>query len=525
MNPRTLGPHSSWRLKMPETEKPFDIHAYIEIALRRKWYIIIPLVCSILVSFGVYKYLPKVYRATTLILVQPQRVPESYVRPTITDPMTSRLNTIGQEILSRTRLEKVIQEFNLYSELHSKPMEEIIEIMRKAIEVKVQENPRTERTQNSFTISFEGKEPRTVMMVTNKLASLFIEENLRVRETQAESTAEFLSKELLHMEDQLKRKEQQIQSFKERNIGQLPQQQDANLRILDRLQQQLQTTNQNLRAAEDRAVLYQNQIGYLKNAGPQRNLVPGPENLVREQLPEDPLITQLNNLKRDLSIAQSKYTESHPDVIDLKKKIANLEPKVQAKIKAAQEVSAEDNVPAFVLDPATKKLLTQYTEQMNEAQLEARRYKDEVRDVKEQIAQYEKRVEETPKREQELLLLTRDYDLLKSNYQSLLDKKIQAQMAENLERKQQGEQFKILDPARLPEKPVKPDRNRILLMGAIFGIMASLGLTWFRESMDQSFHSVSDVEVYLAIPVIATIPNLKEEQHVSEKRRAISPRR
>src|SRR5512139_3968895 len=155
---------------MPETEQPFDIRQYLEVVLRRKWYITIPLVCSLLISFGAYKYLPKVYRATTLILVQSQRVPESYVRPTITDSMASRLNTISQEILSRTRLEKVIQELNLYPDLVTKkPMEEIVESMRKSIEVKVQENPRNERQQNSFTISYEGKEPRTVMTVTNKL--------------------------------------------------------------------------------------------------------------------------------------------------------------------------------------------------------------------------------------------------------------------------------------------------------------------------------------------------------------------
>jgi len=511
-----------------ETEKPFDIHAYIEIALRRKWYIIIPLVCSILISFGVYKVLPKVYRAATLILVQPQRVPEAYVRSTITDPMTSRLNTIGQEILSRTRLEKVIQEFNLYPELQNKkPMEEIIDNMRKAIEVKVQNSLRddrlneriNERITNSFSISYEGKEPRTVMMVANKLASLFIEENLKVRESQAEGTSEFLSKELLNMEDQLKKKEQQIQNFKERNIGQLPQQQDANLRILERMQQQLQTTNQNLRATEDRSVLLQNQIGFLKKGdslqstrGLQKNLAPGSEDLGSGQLSEDPLITQLNLLKRELSSAQSKYTESHPDVIDLKKRIASLERKVEAKIKAGQEGVAEDNLSASISDPATKRLLTQYTDQLNEVQLEAKRYKEEIRSLKEQIALYQKRIEETPRREQELVLLSRDYELLKSNYQSLLDKKIQAQMAENLERKQQGEQFKILDPARLPEKPFKPDRNRILLMGAIFGLMAGLGLTWFRESMDQSFHTVPEVEQYLEIPVIAVIPSLKEEK-------------
>ena len=145
-------------------------------------------------------------------------------------------------------------------------MEGIVEMMRKAIEVKVQTNPRDERTQNSFSISFEGKDPKTVMMVTNKLASLFIEENLKVRESQAEGTSEFLTKELQGMEERLKQKEQDIRNFKERSMGQLPQQLDANLRILERLQQQLKTTNESLRAAEDRSVVIQNQIEQLKKA-------------------------------------------------------------------------------------------------------------------------------------------------------------------------------------------------------------------------------------------------------------------
>lgn len=510
---------------MPTTEKPFNIHDYLEIGLRRKWYIIIPLILCVLVSCGVYKYLPKIYKATTVILVQPQRVPESYVRATITDSVAGRLSTIGQEILSRTRLEKVIQEFNLYSEVRNKvPMEGIVEMMRNAVEVKVQTTPQNDRTQNSFSISFEGKDPKTVMMVTNELAALFIEENLRVRESQAEGTAEFLSKELMEMEERLKQDERAIRNFKERSMGQLPQQLDANLRTLERLQQQLQTTSENLRAAEDRNMLLQNQIEQLKTRGQfsmshrlHGDTGSGTEDMGREGIPEDPLIIQLNNLKRELASAQSKYKDTHPDVIDLKKKIANLELKVK-KLFERQEAEragtgmSDESLSGFTLDPNTARLIAQYTEQYNSAMLETKRLKEEIKNLKEQIGIYQRRIEETPKREQEIALLTRDYDLLRTNYQSLMEKKIQARMAENLERKQQGEQFKILDPARIPVKPFKPDRNKMLLMGGVIGLVAGLGLVWFRESMDQSFHAVSDLEEYLGIPVIAAIPNLIEER-------------
>ena len=240
-------------------------------------------------------------------------------------------------------------------------------------------------------------------------------------------------------------------------------------------------------------------------------------------------MTQLNNLKRDLESAQSKYKETHPDIIDLKRKIANLEPKVKEIVekREAERKSAlpdrtkevtEEELPPPTPDPNTERLFTQYTEQYNNALLEAKRAKEEVKNLKEQLVLYQRRIEDTPKREQELVLLTRDYDLMKANYQSLSDKKVQAQLAENLERKQQGEQFKILDPARLPEKPIRPDRNRILLIGAVIGLALGLGLTWFRESLDRSFKTVADLETTLGIPVLATIPNLKEE--IKEERKA-----
>jgi polysaccharide chain length determinant protein (PEP-CTERM system associated) len=499
-----------------ETNNPqnlLNIHDYLEVGLRRKWYIIVPLVVSIMVSFGVYKYLPKVYRATTLILVQPQSVPENYVRPTITDSVINRLNTIGQEIMSRTRLEKVIQEFNLYRDIRKKvPMEEVVERMRKAIEVKVEEEKK-ERTRNFFTISFEGENPTIVMMVTNKLASLFIEENLKVRELQAGGTSDFISKELLTMEDRLKRKEQEVRMFKERSMGQLPQQLDANLRILEQLQQQLRTASEKIRAAEDRSIIFQGQIEQLKQLEPRRD--PLQQGSRSPRISEDPLVAQLSLLKRELAVAQSKYKEAHPDVIDLKKKVAALESEVEGRLKEGSpggEGIVVKNLPSPRPDSDTERLTHQVTEQYNNAVLEAKRLKEEEKSLKGQMSLYQRRIEDTPKREQELVLLTRDYDMLKANYQSLLDKNLQAQMAENLERKQKGEQFKILDPAVLPEKPVKPDRNRILLIGGLLGVALGIGLTWFRESSDQSFRTVSQVEDYLGIPVLATIPNLKEEK-------------
>ena len=519
INPKTINSETT----KPEIANPqgsqstLSIYDYLEIGLRRKWYLIVPLVVSILVSFGVYQYLPKVYRATTLILVQRQSVPEKYVQTTITDTVINRLNTISQEILSRTRLERVIEEFNLYQDLRKKvPMEEVVETMRKAVEVKVQEEKR-EPTQNSFTISFEGEEPRVVMIVTNKLASLVIEENLKVRELQAGGTSDFISKELLAMEDRLKHKEQEIRMYKERSMGHLPQQLDANLRILEQLQQQLRTTSEKIKAAEDRSIMFQSQIEQLKRLEPRRD--PLEEGLIGQPIPEDPLVTQLKLLKRELASVQTRMKETHPDVIDLKKKIAALESRVEDRAKEGRpegEGIVVRNLPSPRLDSETERLYRQVTEQYNNAVLEVKRLNEEEKNLKEEIRLYQRRIEDTPKREQELVLLTRDYDMVKTNYQSLLDKNLQAQMAENLERKQKGEQFKILDPAVIPEKPIKPNRNKIFLIGCVLGLVLGLGLTWFRESLDQSFRRVPAVEDSLGIPVVATLPNLRKEKGEAE---------
>lgn len=525
---------------MNTQDNRFNIYEYWAIALRRKWCVIIPLMVSTLISFAVYKYLPKVYKATTLILVQPQKVPETYVRSTITASVTERLHTTSQQILSRTRLEQIIQEFNLFREMRNKvPAEGIVEKMRKAIEINLQG-----RLQNTFSISFQGEEPRTVMMVTNKLASLFIEENLKVREVQAEGTSEFLNKELQHMEKLLIQKEREVQKFKERHMGELPQQLDANLRILERLQQQFKAVSESRRAAEDRTLILKNQMDQLKTLEhslkaqlpPPREMRAEPrpkpqEERARppqERAPEDPLVTQWNHLQRELAALQSKYTETHPDVLDLKRKIAKLTPRamdILEKARAAKSAepapapppAAEEKPPPPMPNPIGEGLMIQMAEQYNGSLLEMKRLKEEEESLRGQIALYQKRIEDTPSRESELILVMRDYDLLKTNYQSLMNKKIQAQMSENLEKKQQGEQFKVLDPARLPETPIWPDLKKLLLIGAFMGLVSGLGLAWLLESRDQSFYAPAEVEDFLKLPVLAEIPNLESEIKMAAK--------
>ena len=468
---------------------------YIEMALRRKWWIIIPFVACVGLSYCYYKSLPKIYKATTLILVQPQEVPEDYVKPTVKSPVSGRLSTLSQQILSRTRLESVIRELNLYSDKVGRlASEEIVDLMRKTIKIEIQKS-RGRDVQNTFTISYEGREPRQVMLVTNRLASLFIEENLRAREKQAVETSDFIDRELSASEVALREKEKDIRTFKELYMGELPGQLDANLRILERLQDQIKNNTDSRKASEERRIMLQREISDLSGqitSGIADGVVLG-----------DSRLTKLTQLKARLNELQSMYTDKHPDVIDTRAQIAKLQKDIAKQVDIGEKPNSEGKLSVF--NPA----LTRLRGELVEVKLEISRLKVEGKSLKKQIEMYQRRVENTPKREQELATLTRDYDLLKGNYQSLLDKRIQAKMAENLERRQMGEQFKVLDPARMPEKPFRPDPKRIMLIGVFLGLVLGGGLGYMKESMDQSFHKIEEIEDILSFPVIATIPRIK----------------
>lgn len=474
---------------------------YIEMALRRKWCIIIPFVVCIGLSFGVYKKLPKIYKAETLILVVPQEVPEDYIKPTVKSSISDRLSTLKQQILSRTRLESVIREFRLYSDKIGKlTMEEIVELMRKGIEIKV----RRVRGPDTFTISYQGRDPSKVMMVTNRLASLFIEENLRAREQVATGTSDFLRKELFSIETALKDKEQDIRTFKERHMGELPEQLNANLRILGRLQDQVKDTYDALKTAEERRFMLQRELSQLSERESAASDAVGSEVVVENQL-----VTQLNQLITKLNELRSIYTDKHPDVIDTRAQIARLEKDIAQQI-AEQEAPNKGTNP-HIRPLVENPMAAQLKREFREIKLEIGRLKVERESLKKQIAMYQRRVENTPRTEQELATLLRDYDLLKDNYKSLLNKQIQSKLAENLERRQKGEQFKILDPARMPEKPFKPNPQKVMLVGAFLGLLLGGGLGYMKETVDRSFHKIEEIEEFLELPVIAAIPLIRTE--------------
>ena len=467
--------------------------------LRRLWYIIIPVIV-VMIGAVLYAYTsPKLYRSSTLILITPQKVPEAFVRPTVTSTIGERLQSIGQEIMSRTRLEQIISELRLYQEeIKSGSLEGIVELMRKNIQVEIKGR------EGYFTISYIGKDPKIVTVVTNKLASLFIEENLKLREQQAQGTSEFLSTELQATKAKLEEQEKMIAHFKRQFMGELPEQRDANLRILEQLQLQYQRISDSLRAAQDRKLFFQKQLSDLELVIASEESARGTSSLTgRNKSSQE---TQLEQLKNQLSDLQTKYTEKHPDIQIVRKRIAELEAEI-GKVKSEKEKGLKEGGKSLSVDPRHNEI----KDRLIGTEKEIERLKEEDAKIRAQMAKYSERVEKTFGRELEISNLTRDYQNAKETYQSLLRKSQEAQQAENLERRQKGEQFKVIDPARTPGMPFKPDIPKILLFGLLLGIGSGFGLAFFREQMDRSFRDAEDLEATLGLKVIANIPKIEKK--------------
>lgn len=503
---------------MAQPVRQESVFQYLEILIRRRWAVIVPAAVigglTVLIVFSI----PATYQSTTLILVEAQKVPETLVRTTVTTPIEDRLQAISQQILSRTRMQRVIEKFDLYqsnaphpegwiakwwerfrygrpAESSSSPVTlDHVERLRRNIDIQV---PRGRNPGSTISISFVGDDPRTVMDVTNELASLFIEENLRVREAQAEGTTEFLENELQQMKVRLEAHEEALRGFKERSMGELPEQLETNLRTLDRLQIERQMLENSLKNAEDR---YADLTRQLTGDAPGGGGVP---------------LTgagRLQTLRTRLANLRTEYTEEYPDIVLLKKEIASIEADI-----AAQAAAPPSSVPPAGDESANTQLANQRRE------IQTIRQRQQV--VVAQIKDYEKRVERTPHREQQLAMVLRDYENVRRSYQTLLDKRQEAKIAESLERRQKAEIFRVLDPANFPERPYQPNRPLLILLGIAGGLVAGIGLAVFREQLDASIKTEADlVEASTGIPVLAVVPFVAPRVGKKPMRTAAAPK-
>lgn len=484
-----------WRLfcrvrgfHMKKQQEKIDFSQYLDVIRRRKFYVIPAFFIACIAGLAYCLTTPPVYRASTTIAVDRQKVPESFVRPTVTAGIDERLQAIGDEILSRTNLEQVIRRLDLYPADRKRklPMELIVEKMRKSINVDLSKRG------TAFTVSFEATNPTLVAPVSNLLASMFMEENLKLREERSKGASEFLANELQQLKIQLEERESAVSRYRISHMGELPTQSEANLAIMAHMQQQLEGIQESIRRAQESKALIQQQMhGAGSNNPVQEN-----------QILSNP---SLEELKQHLEILETKYKPEHPDVLKTKKMIEKL-----GKTLAAKDGSGRTE--------GTEHLASPLQRQLSSIDMEIRNLKGEAASIKDKMSLYQRRVENIPRRQQEMADIERDYNNLSGTYQQLLAKKQEAERAESLEKKQKGEQFRILDPAREPELPFKPNIPRVLAITFLGALGLALGLAFAREYLDKSLYHIDDVESFLKLPVLARIPDIQKSSDVRKRR-------
>lgn len=431
---------------------------------------------SLLAGATVYM-IPATYRAEAVILVDGQKVPERYVASTANADVQDRLATITQQILATSRLQKIIDTFHLYQRERARlPQEEIVEAMRKDTKITLERGWSQDRT-SAFRIAYQAPDPATAADVANQIGNLFIEENLRTRENHAEGTSEFIEEQLQQAKKTLTALEGQVEEYKLRHKGELPEQESSLAGALSRAQLELQANQDAINRAGQSKALLSSSLTMAESTAKVLERTAAVRNAPRTGSASagDGTARTSTALQAELDALRLRYTPEHPDIQRLEKAVAQ----ARQSEKAAQQETAAAGSPAAP-DAVVPDLLQQRERiaglrtELGLVSRELDVRTAERKDILAKIAVLQGRMDSLPVREQELTALSRDYEIAKANYKSLLDKRIAADMATDLERRQQGERFTMIDPAQPPAKPFSPDRLLWAGAGCALGLLIAL---------------------------------------------------
>ncbi|HXM20973.1 MAG TPA: GNVR domain-containing protein [Terriglobales bacterium] len=509
---------------------------YRGILRRRCWWLVLPAFVVWGAVWGVSWFLPASYKSETLIIVEQQTVPEHYVVPNVTNDLQDRLQSMTQQILSRTRLMRIIDQFQLYGDLRSHlSLDEMVDKMRRDIKIQTVRAEGRQEGLAAFRISYSSSEPRVAQQVAGQLTSLFIDENLKTRAQQSENTTSFLESQLDEARKTLAEQEKRVKEFKSKNLGTLPDQLNSNLNIMNGLESRLQGELQAVNQAKQQGLYLQSLLDQYRSI--RTGLKEGSND------PEVPpaLDQELTRLKEQLADLQSHYTERHPDYRKVKQQIAQLEKMKQqmandlaaaasqnntaqngaAQSNAAQNKNGNTGAPrdtgkSDVIDAHPTSFaemremspMLQLEGQVQSNQMDIQNREKLVTRLEAQIQEYQTRLNEAPVREEQFADLTRDYNQSRANYDSLLSKRNQSELATSLEKRQQGEQFRIIDPPSFPAKPYKPDRMLFGFAGLLAGVFVSVAAVTSLELVDDRIYDESDFEKLVKAPVLTEIPPL-----------------
>jgi protein tyrosine kinase modulator len=480
----------------------FDVSQIVAAIYRRKDMVIALFIVVVILAVFLAMNLPDIYRSSTLILVTPQKLPANYVAATVTSTIEQRMEGIKQQILGRTMLGKVIREFDLlpgHNSLDNQNIDVLVAMLRKKITLEIN------RTGDIFTISFDDKTPEIARRVTARLASLFIEENVKAREQQAAGTTSFINVEAERLRKELEEQEAKVNQFRAKYWYELPENRDTNSKVLDQLQRELENGISRLVLLQDRKAALEKQMAENDMLEKEYTMLGNPGG----GQPTSQL-TGTARRKAELQALLKKYSAKHPDVIRLQRELEASEVETPAKdTKSPPQLSSLRS---------GRSLKTTLATQVDDLKAEMAALQTKNKNVRDQIAVLQSRLGDTAIRAIELSKITRDYDITLKKYQDLLAKGLDSELSENMEKKQKGEQFQIVDRANLPRLPVGPNRPRIIIVGVLLGLGAGLGVAVLLELLNTAFKRGEDVGGYAGVPLLVTLPIIPTRGRIIAKR-------
>lgn len=474
--------------------KLLSVSDILAIAKRRFWWIAVPVVLGPMIGLGSTLLLKKVYTSDAFVLIEQPKVPDKYVTSVLDDQKNARLSTMRDQILSRSRLEPVIQKYGLDRGSRGGSIEALVENLRNTIKV----TPlRTEGTGplSGFYISVNAGRPDVARGICSDVLSMFIVESSHIRQRQAEDTTEFLSGQLAESKKKLDQDDAALAAFKQQYMGQLPSDETRNLQMLTSIGTQLDVVSQALAQAEQQKIFQESLIAQQLTAHSSSGVPASTRDEIEIEL------AKLQAQERDL---QARYTSDHPDVIKLHSQIADLQAQLRENRKTIASGSTE------IVGPNSPELdRMRLTLHMTEATIREKR--QEQARLQQQMQSFQGKIQLSPSVEEKYKILTRDYESSLQFYKELLGKKTQSEMSTNLERQQEGEQFKVMDQPSLPAAPSWPKRTQFALAGLGAGFTLGLLLVFWQEKRQHFIRSEEDVEHFLALPILAGIPDFSQK--------------
>ncbi len=492
---------------------------YVQMVRRRIWLIAIPPIVALFMALVVSSFIKDVYQSDILIAIDPQRVPESFVRSTVTLATDVRMDAIAVKVLSRTNLQRIIEEMDLYTERRlTTPIEDVVGLMHRNIEVQLERgrpNPRGIDAPSAFHVRFTYPDPVVAAQVTQHLGSLFVSQNTDDRGAMAQATNTFLESQLEEARTRLVAQERRLEAFRERHGKALPSQVPTNMQAITNAQMQVQSLVESIARDRDRKLmlerLYRDAV----------NEPPPPPPVVASGGDTGPAAgsaqQQLAAARATLASLEQRYKPDHPDIVRAKNNIAVLEPKAAAEASASSSASS----PAAIVDPVRRERLRQMAAEIESLERQTAFKESEERRLRGEIADYQSRIEAVPGLESEFAALTRDYDTQQNAYKELLAKSDAAKLAVNLEEQQIAELFRIVDPAEVPLRPLTSLRMQVNAGGLVLGLLLGLGVAGLLEIRDASYRSDADVLEVLELPVLASVPYIQVEGEREKERRRL----